>query len=65
MSCYVTNENGQVDIPMMVSGRLPKPVVVPGYRGVGASEHASHAWRRSFGKLLGKKGKGLNIPFLQ
>lgn len=59
----VTNENGQVDIPMMVSGRLPKPVVVPDVAEL-AERAASHALEKNVGKLLGKKGKGLNIPFL-
>jgi uncharacterized protein involved in outer membrane biogenesis len=59
----VTDENGQVDIPMMVSGKLPKPVVVPDLAEL-AQRAASRALEQNVGKLLGKKGKGLNIPFI-
>lgn len=64
---YVTNKDGQVDIPMVVRGKLPKPAVLPDI-----AELAQRAGTRliqkkgqqALGKLLGKKGKGLNIPFL-
>ena len=60
---YVTNKDGQVDIPMVVRGKLPKPAVLPDI-GELAQRAASHALEQNVGKLFGKKGKGLNIPFL-
>jgi uncharacterized protein involved in outer membrane biogenesis len=60
---YVTNRDGQVDIPMVVRGKLPKPAVLPDI-GELAQRAGTHALQQNLGKLLGKKGKGLNIPFL-
>jgi uncharacterized protein involved in outer membrane biogenesis len=60
---YVTNQDGQVDIPMVVRGKLPKPAVLPDI-GELAQRAGTHALQQNLGKLLGKKGKGLNIPFL-
>jgi hypothetical protein len=60
---YVTNKDGQVDIPMVVRGKLPKPAVLPDI-GELAQRAASHALEQNVGRLLGKKGKGWNIPFL-
>jgi hypothetical protein len=61
---YVTNKNGQVDIPMMVSGKLPKPVVIPDVVEL-AQRAASHALEKNVGKLFGKKGKGSGNPIDQ
>jgi hypothetical protein len=61
---YVTNKNGQVDIPMMVSGKLPKPVVIPDIAEL-AQRAASHALEKNVGKLFGKKGKGSGNPIDQ
>jgi hypothetical protein len=60
---YVTNKDGQVDIPMVVRGKLPKPAVLPDI-GELAQRAGSHALEQNLGRLLGKKGKGLNLPFL-
>jgi hypothetical protein len=60
---YVTNQDGQVDIPMVVRGKLPKPAVLPDI-GELAQRAGTHALQQNLGKLLGKKGKGFNIPFL-
>jgi hypothetical protein len=61
---YVTNKNGQVDIPMIVSGKLPKPAVLPDVAEL-AQRAASHALERNVGKLFGKKGKGSGNPIDQ
>ncbi len=58
---YVTNNDGQVDFPLHISGALPKPLVVPD-----AAEIAQRAGTRALeekgqkaiGKLFGKKGLG-------
>jgi uncharacterized protein involved in outer membrane biogenesis len=58
---YVTNRDKQVDIPLKITGQLPKPVVVPD-----VSEIAQRAGQRAIeqkgqealGKFLGKKGIG-------
>ena len=61
---YLTNRDGQVDIPMMVSGKLPKPAVLPDIAEL-AQRAASHALEQNIGKLFGKKGKGSGNPFDQ
>jgi hypothetical protein len=55
---YLANRNGQVEIPLRVTGQLPKPAVVPDV-GVLAQRAASHALENKLGSLLGgKKGGG-------
>ena len=61
---YLTNRDGQVDIPMMVSGKLPKPAVLPDIAEL-AQRAASHALEQNISKLFGKKGKGSGNPFDQ
>ena len=62
---YVTNKDDEVDIPMQVSGRLPKPTVSPdlGELASRAGDRLLQQQGKNLGKLL-KKGKGLNVPFL-
>ncbi|HVN27656.1 MAG TPA: AsmA-like C-terminal region-containing protein, partial [Candidatus Binataceae bacterium] len=62
---YLTNPNDEVDIPMQVSGRLPKPNVSPdiGEMAQRAANRLLQQQGKNLGKFL-KKGKGLNIPFL-
>jgi uncharacterized membrane protein YgcG len=58
---YVANNDGQVDIPVRVTGQLPKPRVTPdvGYLAQQASQRAvREQGQRYVGKLLGKKGGG-------
>ena len=62
---YLTNNDGQVDVPMVVSGHLPKPDVAPDIAEL-AQRIGSQLLNqngKALGKLL-KKGKKLNIPFL-
>jgi len=64
---YLTNRDREVDIPMIVRGKLPKPAVLPNIADLAqrASTHLiEERGQQALGKLLGKKGKGLNIPFL-
>ncbi len=55
---FVTNENGQVDIPLQIQGRLPKPIVTPdvGELAQRAGSHLEQEGVDVIGKLL-KKGK--------
>jgi len=58
---YVTNKNQQVDLPLRITGQLPKPIVVPD-----VADLAQHAGQRALqqqgskalGKFLGNKGLG-------
>jgi uncharacterized protein involved in outer membrane biogenesis len=68
---YVTNNNGEVDIPMLVRGRLPKPAVVPDVAVLAqraGSRLVQQKGQEAIGKFLGKKGKSIpgvgSIPFL-
>jgi hypothetical protein len=64
---YVTNKDGQVDIPFVVQGTLPKPTVIPDVTELAqrAANHLiQHQGQKAIGKLLGKRVKGLNIPFV-
>lgn len=54
---YLATENGQIEIPLQISGRLPKPAVVPDV-GILARRAASHAVQGGLGKLLNKSGLG-------
>ncbi|HLX37969.1 MAG TPA: AsmA-like C-terminal region-containing protein [Candidatus Binataceae bacterium] len=62
---YLTNRDREVDVPMMVRGKLPKPTVFPDLAELAqrASSHLLEEQGKNLGKLL-KKGKGLNLPFL-
>jgi hypothetical protein len=62
---YLTNKDDQVDVPMVVSGKLPKPAVAPDLAEL--AQRIGDQLLNQNGKALGKlfkKGKGLNIPFL-
>jgi uncharacterized protein involved in outer membrane biogenesis len=64
---YLTNKDRQIDIPMSVSGKLPKPTVMPDIALLAqraGTMAIQQQGEKQIGKLLGKKGKGLNIPFL-
>ena len=68
---YVTNDQGQVDIPMLVRGKLPKPVVVPDVAILAqraGTRLVQKKGQEAIGKFLGKKGKNIpgigGIPFL-
>jgi uncharacterized protein involved in outer membrane biogenesis len=54
---YVTNSDGEVEIPLRVSGQLPHPSVVPDV-GVIAQRAATHAVQNRVGELIQKKGLG-------
>ncbi|HUO04039.1 MAG TPA: AsmA family protein [Candidatus Binataceae bacterium] len=63
---YLADRDGQVIVPLQVTGQLPKPMVLPN-----VSELAQRAGERAvegqgqklLGKLLGKKGKALGGIF--
>ncbi len=63
---YLTDKDREVVIPMLVTGHLPKPVVVPDIAELAqrATTQLFQQKSQQLGKLLGKKGKALNIPFL-
>jgi len=58
---YVTNNDGQVDIPLQILGVLPKPSVVPDVAEL-AQRAATRALQakgqKAMGKFFGKKGLG-------
>jgi hypothetical protein len=58
---YVTNRDKQVDIPLKITGQLPKPVVVPDVTEIAqrAGQRAiEQKGQEALGKFLGKKGVG-------
>jgi uncharacterized protein involved in outer membrane biogenesis len=58
---YVTNKNDQIEIPVQITGQLPKPIVVPDVAAIAqrASERAlQQQGSKALGKFLGKKGLG-------
>lgn len=55
---YLANNDNQVEIPLRVTGQLPKPAVLPDVT-VLAQRAASHALSDKLGGFLGKKGGGL------
>lgn len=63
---YLTNRQGEVKIPVRITGQLPKPTVTPNVQDI-AQRAASHAVQREgqkvLKKFLGKKAGGL-IPGL-
>ncbi len=54
---YLANSDGQVEIPLRVTGQLPKPAVVPDVT-VLAQRAASNALTNKLGGLFGKKKGG-------
>jgi hypothetical protein len=63
---YLTNRQGEVKIPVRITGQLPKPTVTPNVQDI-AQRAASHAIQtegsRVLQKFLGKRTGGL-IPGL-
>ncbi len=58
---YVTNNNGEIDIPLRISGQLPKPVIVPDVTEIAqrATQHAvQEQGQKALEKALGSKGVG-------
>jgi hypothetical protein len=58
---YVTNNSGQIDIPLRITGQLPKPTVVPdvGDLAQRAGQRAvQEQGQKALGKLMGNKGLG-------
>jgi len=56
---YVANQDGQIDIPLQIVGRLPKPQVLPNVTELAqrAANHAVQAQGQKYlGKVFGKKG---------
>jgi len=54
---YISNKNDQIDFPLQITGRLPKPIVVPDIEEL-AQRALSEQGQKALGKLLGKKGLG-------
>jgi uncharacterized protein involved in outer membrane biogenesis len=58
---YVTNRNSQIEIPVQITGQIPKPIVVPNVADLAqrASQRAlQQQGSKALGKFLGKKGLG-------
>ncbi len=56
---YVANRDGQIDIPLQITGQLPKPSVLPNVTELAqrAGTHAAQEQGQKYiGKFLGKKG---------
>ncbi len=56
---YVANKDGQVDFPLQITGRLPKPIVLPNVTELAqraATRAAQNQGQKYLGKVLGKKG---------
>src|SRR5262249_20879261 len=56
---YVTSNSGQIDIPLLITGQLPKPVIVPDVADLAqrASQRAlEQQGQKALGKLMGSKG---------
>ena len=51
---YIENQNNQVEIPLRITGQLPKPAVVPDI-GVLTQRAATHEAQKRIGGLIGKK----------
>jgi hypothetical protein len=55
---FLANTDGEIEIPLRITGQLPKPAVVPDV-GILAQRAAGHAVQNQLGRLLhGKKGGG-------
>jgi hypothetical protein len=58
---YVTNKDGRVDIPLQITGTLPKPLVVPNVADLAqraGTRALESKGQEAIGKFLGKKGAG-------
>jgi len=58
---YVTNNSGQIDIPLRITGQLPKPIVVPDVGDLAqraAQRAVEQQGQKALGKLMGNKGLG-------
>jgi len=56
---FLANTDSQIEIPLRITGQLPKPAVVPDV-GILAQRAAGHAVQNQLGRLLhGKKGGGV------
>ncbi len=56
---FVANRDGQIDIPLQISGQLPKPSILPDVTELAqrAGQHAVQAQGQKYlGKVFGKKG---------
>ncbi len=56
---YVADRNGQINIPLQITGQLPKPSILPNVTELAqrAGSHAVQAQGQKYiGKFLGKKG---------
>ncbi len=58
---FIANKQGQIDVPLQIVGRLPKPKVLPDVTEL-AGRAATHAvqgeGQKYLGKIFGKKGLG-------
>ncbi|MGH8012269.1 MAG: AsmA family protein [Candidatus Binataceae bacterium] len=54
---FITNQDQQIDVPLRITGQLPKPLVTPDVQTL-ARRAASHAVENKLGGLLRKKGLG-------
>ena len=62
---YVANQDGQIDIPLQITGQLPKPSILPNVTELAqrAATHAAQAQGQKYiGKYLGKKGLPGGLP---
>ncbi len=62
---YVANQDGQIDIPLQITGQLPKPSILPNVTELAqrAATHAAQAQGQKYiGKFLGKKGLPAGLP---
>ena len=59
---FLAGRDGQIIIPLRITGRLPKPQVLPNIDLL-AQRAASHAVENKLGGLLDKGGKGLGGLF--
>ena len=59
---YLTNPEGRVEIPLRITGQLPKPAVLPDVN-ILAQRAATHAVQGQISGLLGKKGGALGGLF--
>jgi hypothetical protein len=56
---YIADRDGQISIPLQISGQLPKPSILPNVTELAqrAGTHATQAQGQKYiGKFLGKKG---------
>ncbi len=56
---YIANRDGQIDVPLQITGQLPKPSILPNVTELAqrAGSHAVQAQGQKYlGKVFGKKG---------